>query len=243
MTLTKNTRMVHILNHRIKVVVKDGRWFIGQMIAFDRHMNLVLADCEEFRRVKSAKKKLQQKKNSPGATQEEEKRMLGLLILRGENVVSLASIAPPSSASTMLGPKRQSVAASMSKTAIPNLPGSVRPMPGRGGMPIMGAPVSSSSLATAPMIPGVPPMPPPGVMPPHLMMMRPPHMMPPVPPNMMMRPPHLHPSAGPGAIPYPLPPHMGMPPGMPMRPAGAGMPPGMMMRPPPPGPPQRPPRQ
>ena len=30
----------------------DGRSLVGQMLAYDKHMNFVLAECEEFRTVK-----------------------------------------------------------------------------------------------------------------------------------------------------------------------------------------------
>jgi small nuclear ribonucleoprotein (snRNP)-like protein len=83
--------MLGLINWRLKVTINDGRAFIGQMLAFDRHMNLVLADCEEFRRVRLKKK--------PGETEagpeQEMKRSLGLVILRGETVVSLSVEGPP----------------------------------------------------------------------------------------------------------------------------------------------------
>jgi len=44
----------------------DGRALVGQMLAYDKHMNFVLAECEEFRTVKvgsgaSALEKLSQR--------------------------------------------------------------------------------------------------------------------------------------------------------------------------------------
>ena len=83
--------MLSLINWRLKVTINDGRAFVGQMLAFDRHMNLVLAECEEFRRVRPKKK--------PGETEagpmQEMKRTLGLVILRGETVVSLSVEGPP----------------------------------------------------------------------------------------------------------------------------------------------------
>jgi small nuclear ribonucleoprotein B and B' len=56
-------------------------------------MNLVLADCEEFRRVKP-KKKTSGTEDEPAQSQEL-KRSLGLVILRGEMIVSLSVEGPP----------------------------------------------------------------------------------------------------------------------------------------------------
>lgn len=60
-------------------------------------MNLVLADCEEFRKVKRKSKT----SGAPGAggagqmVETEEKRMLGLAIIRGATVVSCSVEGPP----------------------------------------------------------------------------------------------------------------------------------------------------
>ena len=85
--------MLSLINWRLKVTLNDGRALVGQMLAFDRHMNLVLADCEEFRRVKP-KKKAGDPAGEPTGPQEI-KRSLGLVILRGETVVSLSVEGPP----------------------------------------------------------------------------------------------------------------------------------------------------
>ena len=81
----------------MRVTLTDGRQMTGQMLAFDKHMNLVLADTEEFRRVK---RKPTRTATAPGAAapamvETEEKRTLGLAIVRGTHIVSCSVDGPP----------------------------------------------------------------------------------------------------------------------------------------------------
>jgi len=113
--------MMSLIDHRLRITLNDGRQMTGQLLAFDTHMNLVLSNTEEFRRIKSKKRKAtksnKKQKIAHGDTTEgarteaeedddddddheplpaqEQKRTLGLVILRGENVISISVEAPP----------------------------------------------------------------------------------------------------------------------------------------------------
>lgn len=56
-------------------------------------MNLVLSDTEEFRITKKSLQELKKIQNSNGLT--EEKRSMGLIILRGDQIISSSIESPP----------------------------------------------------------------------------------------------------------------------------------------------------
>ena len=137
----RSSRMLTYVGYRMRVTLQDSRSLIGTFMAFDKHMNMVLGDCEEYRRLKN-------KKGSGLSEEKEEKRTLGLIILRGDAVVSLSIEGPP--------PPEQS------DKMTPGGPGNGKAM-GRGmpSVPLTGAPVGLSGSILPPGM-GAPP---PGMMP------------------------------------------------------------------------------
>lgn len=78
------SKLQNLLNYRLRVITKDARVYIGEFMAFDKHMNMVLSDCIEQRISENQLKKL---KNGDKNIKLET-RTLGFIILRGENILS-----------------------------------------------------------------------------------------------------------------------------------------------------------
>ncbi|KAI7819785.1 hypothetical protein BC939DRAFT_459209 [Gamsiella multidivaricata] len=241
MRISKNSKMMNLINFRLRITLSDSRVLTGQMLAFDKHMNLVLADCEEFRRVKSKTGG----KTASGQPEREEKRTLGLIILRGEIIVSLSvdGPPPPSTEDQKARISQLSAGAGMAAPAgrgMPVVPGAAPgltgPVRGVGG-PAPGMMLPRGPAAAAPPMSYGRGMPPPGAIPPPGMPpigFRPaPGMVPP--PGMplgMAPPPGFRPMGQPGSVAPPgFRPRPGMPPGAPP----PGFPPGFAPGPPPPG--------
>ncbi|EGD74069.1 hypothetical protein PTSG_12357 [Salpingoeca rosetta] len=200
----KSNKILKYMNYRMRVTTEDGRMLVGTFMAYDKHMNMVLSDCEEFRTVKAKK----------GTDEQTQKRALGFILLRGENVVSMAVEGPPPQEEKRTvkvaapGPGVGRAAGRGIVTQI-NAPPVGLAGPARG----VGGPAPSNMMPQQS-------APPPGARPP----------MPP--PPGMGGPPGMRPMGGPPGMPRGPPPRpgMGMPPGF--RP---GMPPPNMPFRPPPG--------
>ncbi|OMJ27809.1 Small nuclear ribonucleoprotein-associated protein B [Smittium culicis] len=227
--------MMNILNHRLRLTLSDGRVFTGQMLAFDKYMNLVLAECEEFRQIRSKSKAGASDSSSNKQQVRELKRILGLVILRGDSIVSMSVDGPP--------PVSVESVVDKARMAMSSGPGLARPA-NRMIQPLSSAP----GLSNPPMLNGMsqPPM---GLGGPvrgigGMMQGRPPI------PHPMQQQPHagMMPGqfqgmsgapAGLGANPFNRPPPPGFRPPMPVmrpQPGGFGAPGGMPHPHPPPGP-------
>ena len=139
--VNRQSKMLAFINSRVRVTIVDGRHIVGRFLAFDRHMNLVLADAEEFRRLK--KKKTSDNTNDDNNNGEDVRRVLGFVLLRGEEVVSLAVEGPPVRVKKI---KPQYAADGIGGGSIPLGAGVARPA-GRGA-PMPGMMPSSGAAAT-----------------------------------------------------------------------------------------------
>ena len=49
------SKFLQWIGYRVRVTLDDNRSLVGTLMSFDKHMNLVLVDTEEFRTVKIKK--------------------------------------------------------------------------------------------------------------------------------------------------------------------------------------------
>ena len=141
------------MEHRLRVTLHDGRTIIGTFLAFDKHLNLVLSEAEEFRILRKGGSALLEERT--------EKRSLGLVLIRGENVVSLAVEGPPPPSVTG---KASAAAAGPGMGRGRGGPMGGGPMmPPPGGMPPMGLGAAPIHGVGAPGMMPPPPPPPPGM--------------------------------------------------------------------------------
>eukprot|EP00211_Chloroparvula_japonica_P015945 CAMPEP_0119122192 /NCGR_PEP_ID=MMETSP1310-20130426/2524_1 /TAXON_ID=464262 /ORGANISM="Genus nov. species nov., Strain RCC2339" /LENGTH=194 /DNA_ID=CAMNT_0007111813 /DNA_START=135 /DNA_END=715 /DNA_ORIENTATION=+ len=83
----KGGKMAQLINYQMKVTIQDTRVIIGRFMAFDKHMNIVLGDAIEYRKIIPRGKSKRDERD--------EKRVLGLVVLRGECIVSISVEGPP----------------------------------------------------------------------------------------------------------------------------------------------------
>jgi len=141
----KGSKLLRYVEHRLRVTLHDGRSIIGTFLAFDKHLNLVLSEAEEFRVLRKSRAALLEERT--------ERRSLGLVLVRGENVVSLAVEGPP--------PPSGKSAAGIAVAGRGR--GSVgKPTPLPGGVP-MGLGAAPMHGIGAPGMMNPPPPPPPGI--------------------------------------------------------------------------------
>ncbi|GHP03521.1 hypothetical protein PPROV_000227600 [Pycnococcus provasolii] len=190
MAISKTSKLLNYVNHRVRVTLQDGRALIGRFLAFDRHLNLVLADTEEIRLVG--------KHNASAAADANARsirRVLGLVLVRGIEVVNLTIEGPPAAVHTPVVPAGgvptgQGVARAVGRGAPPAPPRPASGAPAGLAGPVrgVGGPQPGFMMGAPP--PGMPPppfrpgMPPPPSMPPPPGMQPPPPGMPPPPPGM-----------------------------------------------------------
>ena len=88
--MTKASKILQYVNYRMRVTVDDGRQFVGKFMAFDKHMNAVLGDAEEFRRIP-----VRSATGGKTGEEKEEKRAVGLVVIRGDCVISMTVESKP----------------------------------------------------------------------------------------------------------------------------------------------------
>lgn len=71
--MTKQNKLMTLVKKRVKITLKDSKIIVGRLLAYDKHMNVVIEEGEEFRKTLKAT----------------ERRNIGLIMLTGRNIISI----------------------------------------------------------------------------------------------------------------------------------------------------------
>ncbi|CAI2380323.1 unnamed protein product [Moneuplotes crassus] len=153
--MSRSSKFLQWINFRVRVTVQDNRMIVGTFLAFDKHMNLVLSDSEEYRTIKAKK---------AGHPPKEIRRVLGLVLLRGDSIIHMSAEAQPSQTSKRIGDGEGKGKAAPASRGVSIAPVGQAPAglagPGRG----VGAPGMSHMLPTGKAVTSAPThAPPPGM--------------------------------------------------------------------------------
>lgn len=129
--MPKQNKLMQLVKSRLRLTLLDGRILVGQLLAYDKHLNLVLADVEEFRTTKATSKKSNDSTNNVISEPSQQRRSLGFLVLRGKHIVSMVPEGVPD-----VNRARIPAASQMGRAATTLRSGTV-PAP---GAPVMGPP-------------------------------------------------------------------------------------------------------
>ena len=53
--MAQKSKFLQWIDYRVRVIIQDNRMLVGTFLAYDKHLNMVLSDVEEFRRIKPKK--------------------------------------------------------------------------------------------------------------------------------------------------------------------------------------------
>jgi len=91
MVAAKGGRIGQFVGYRMRVTIGDGRTLVGKFMAYDRHLNMVLSEAEEWRALgqNRGRKRKAESAARDGAEVAQVRRPLGMVILHGSEVVSV----------------------------------------------------------------------------------------------------------------------------------------------------------